>query len=237
MSCPFTHEELEDRANDQLPEPRAREVDAHVAGCSDCRDELDWLRLERLAFEERRASGEEHKEELWRGIEQRLETAEADADSPDRSGQVVRLAGRQRAAWFGSGFAAAAMAASVLFFYVRAPQVAEPRPVQAAADAGANQRPITTVAAPSEEFGTAALTEAEAQYADAIGALEAEFAARRAELPDDLASAHEQAFEQGHSLIAAARKDAGDDVDARMRVLDAYSAHLRTVQTAMSSFD
>jgi len=237
MSCPFTHEELEDHADQRLPEPRAREVDAHAARCSDCRDELDWLRLERLAFDEREASGDGHTAELWSGIEARIEASAASGEAgAEPQGKLLRLGGRQRVAWFGSGFAAAAMAASVLFFYVRAPQVAEPQPTQIATDAGAGEK-ITAPVAVAESPATATLTKAEAQYTEAIAALEAEFAARRAELPAEVASAHEQTFEHSRHLISDARQHAGDDVDARMRVLDAYSTHLRAVQTAMTSLD
>ena len=114
MSCPFTQEELEDHAAELLQESRAREVDAHVARCRKCRDELDWLRLERHSFEERRASAEDSTAALWSGIEERIGTANGrESKSTGGVGTVVRLGRGQRAAWFGSGFAAATGVAPV----------------------------------------------------------------------------------------------------------------------------
>lgn len=238
MSCPFTHEELEDHANGRLEETRARELEAHVAGCSSCRDELDWLCLERMAFEERKAGSEDQTATLWAGIEERLSREPADIGTAGGRGPATaaRLGRAQRAAWFGSGFAAAAMAAAVLMLYLRAPNVADPRPAVPAVDAGAAVRAAPVAPAPADP-ASAALDEAEAQYAKAIAALEADFTARRPELPDAVADAHAQAFEHSRELIDAARRDAGDDLDARMLVLDAYSAHLHTVQSAMSSLE
>lgn len=236
MSCPFTHEELEDRACERLPEPRAHAIDEHVATCRDCRDELDWLRLERMAFEERQAAGGDTSASLWEGIAAELAT-EAD-EAQTRAGQraAERAGGGRRVFWFGSGFAAAAMAAAVLLLYVRAPDVADPQPQASPVDAAIAER----VVSPSPDVKPSpveTLTEAESQYEQAISTLEAEFEARRADLPDDVAQAREQAFEHGRELIEAARREAGDDVDAHMLVLDAYSSHLRTVQAAMSSME
>ena len=239
MSCPFTHEELEDHAHDRLPEARARAIDAHVASCSGCRDELDWLRLERMAFEERKMRSDDPTAALWEGIEGRIDSGAEDVAA---RGDVARRSAahsgdkQHRVVWFGSGFAAAAMAAAVFVLYVRAPGVADPQPRSAKVDAAPSER-VASPGAPAEVTPVETLTRAESQYADAIATLEAEFEARRADLPDEVATEHEQAFESGRQLIEAAREAAGDDVDARMLVLDAYAAQLRTVQSAMSTLE
>ncbi len=236
MSCPFTHEELEDRAHERLPKARAHAIDEHVASCRDCRDELDWLRLERMAFEERQAAGGDTSASLWEGIEAELanEADEAPARADHRS--VEQVGGGRRVLWFGSGFAAAAMAAAVLMLYVRAPNVADPQPQASPVDAAVAKHVVSPSPA-VKPSPVETLTEAESQYEQAISTLEAEFEARRTELPDEVAQAREQAFEHGRELIEAARKQAGDDVDAHMLVLDAYSSHLRTVQAAMSGME
>jgi hypothetical protein len=235
MTCPFTPEELEAHLHGLLSAARAREVEDHVARCSACRDELDWLRLEQMAFAERKEAGS--PADLWNGIEERI-AASTSGDETARAGQrgtVVALGRRQRAAWFGSGFAAAAMAAAVFFFYVRAPEVATPRPTAEAPTAPTDAHPAAEAAAPAaEDPAMATLESAEAEYAQAISALEAEYARRRGQLPAEVAATHERAFEDGRQLIENARQDAGTDVEARMRVLDAYSSHLRTVQAVIA---
>ena len=65
-----TQEELEAVALGRSGEPRAGEIEAHVAGCTDCSRELAWLRAERTLLERRPLLQTAH---LWPGVAARLE--------------------------------------------------------------------------------------------------------------------------------------------------------------------
>ena len=47
-----TQEELEAVALGQSGDPRAADIEAHVAGCTDCSRELAWLRAEKTLIRE-----------------------------------------------------------------------------------------------------------------------------------------------------------------------------------------
>ncbi len=222
MSCDRDTAELEayllDRAGD-----RTADIEAHLERCSRCRDELDWLRLERQVVDSRTPAGRDDTAALWDGIAARLDALPSTAPAP-------RVTVRQRAAWFGSGFAAAAMAAAVMLLYVKAPTVTNPHPSAARPDATIAVTPPAPV---DEKDPLVALDQAEAEYTEAIATLEAEYRAHR----NRVTPATDHALAESRLLLGEARREAGDDIDARMKVLEAYASHLRTMQQVVTEIE
>ncbi len=228
MNCPFTGEELEAYVLDLVDAPRADEIEAHTNSCSRCRDELDWLRLEQASFSGRRTRSTDD-DALWSAIDARIDDR---ATSSEPTPIAERPTRHHRVVWFGSGFAAATMAAAVLVLYLQVPQVSQPHMVTTTADAA-----VASVPAAAAAPATLALDEAEVEYTTAIAALEAEYVARRGVVNPAIAIAHDRTMSESRRIIGQARAEAGDNVDARVRVLDAYSSHLRTVQAVVAELD
>ena len=222
MSCDRDPAELETyllgRAGD-----RAAEIESHLESCPRCRDELDWLRLERQVVDSRTPPGRDDAAALWDGIAAQLDAAAPAAPAP-------RVTVRQRAAWFGSGFAAAAMAAAVMLLYVKAPTVTNPRPSADRPDAAIAVTPPAPV---DSKDPLVALDRAEAEYTEAIDTLEAEYRAHR----DRVTPATEHALAESRLLLGEARREAGDNIDARMKVLEAYASHLHTMQQVVTAIE
>ena len=223
------------------------EVAAHVAQCEVCAREVAWLRAER-AMLSRRPSPPVHQ--LWAGIAARVgaaaaageAAAEAEAEASglrlQASGEAAAGSGLQASGRQGSGgrarwarrlaFSAAAFGAAAAVFLVLLPRTA---PV-------AGQVGVGRAFAPREEFrpdprALAALDRAELDYRDAARVLEAEYDRLRPQLDPALAKRWDETLSRAHTQLGEARKVAGDDVNARMQVLDGYAGYLRSLRNVV----
>src|SRR5207253_2721472 len=79
----------------------------------------------------------------------------------------------------------------------------------------------------------AALDRAEADYRDAAKVLEAEYARLRPGLDPKLAARWDETLTRAHTQLGEARAVAGEDVNARMQVLDGYAGYLRSLRNVI----
>ncbi|MGZ6144183.1 MAG: hypothetical protein ACXWLM_12650, partial [Myxococcales bacterium] len=79
----------------------------------------------------------------------------------------------------------------------------------------------------------AALDRAEADYKDAAKVLEAEYARLRPGLDAKLAQRWDETLTRAHAELGEARAVAGEDVNARMQVLDGYAGYLRSLRNVI----
>lgn len=197
--------------------------------------------LERL-FARRReeAARPEAIAALWKRVEGRIAVTEA----PDRDG-AQPAEGRSRraaAAWFGAGFAAAAAIASLIAVSVGGAPQPEPAPAQRAAT-----EPTAPIAPSQDEdddraprlddSASAALSDAERAYEHALDVVEGDYRAKRDSLPPDVALRIDASFRDTQRMRDEARDEAGDDVDARLLLLDTYAVQLHTLQSALDDID
>ncbi len=189
----------------------ARSPDAlrHAEACGDCAQELRWLEAERALMARRPQPRVDH---LWAGIDQRIQERKIIRPRPWTWGAAVAV----------SGLAAAA---SVLIVAL----VKRPAPA-----------PVTTVAQQQHEEPykpdaktMAALDRAEADYRDAAKVLEAEYARLRPKLDSKLAARWDETLTRAHTQLGEARAVAGEDVNARMQVLDGYAGYLRSLRNVV----
>jgi hypothetical protein len=209
-----TEDDLIGLALGDLSPAEAREVEEHTTSCLTCRRELAWLRTERGLFRSQSAPLPAH---TWQGIERRIIVARE-----ERSGRRRRLAA-------GSGIAVAFAAAASLLFFVwgRGAPVPGSAPLPASTDAQRDaQEPSEDRLPPSK-----VLDDAEREYRQAIGKLENVYEKERAELDPDLASRYDDELQKLRELVSTERARAGDDTGSRRRVLRAYSAYMRSMQT------
>ena len=82
-----------------------------------------------------------------------------------------------------------------------------------------------------------AVDEAEAAHLAAIAALEAVYLDRRDEFDPAVAAQYDDQFRKTRATIDGARQDAGDDIVARVQLLDAYSAHRRAIQSVVHGLE
>lgn len=195
------------------PQPQAAEVAAHVAGCETCAREVAWLRAERALLSRRPSPP---VQQLWAGIEARLRGGE------DRLLRADAAAGRRprwarRVAFCAAGVAAAA---AVVLLALRRPGSAP-----AAAPSNFAQRDDFR----PDPKALAALDRAETDYRDAARVLEAEYQRLRPQLDPALARRWDETLSRAHTQLGEARAVAGDDVNARMQVLDGYAGYLRSL--------
>jgi hypothetical protein len=200
-------EELETLASGQ----GAAEVEGHVAQCAECERELSWLRAERALMARRPAPP---VQQLWAGIEARL-------------AQRPRLHRPRWARRIAVGSAGLAAAAAVILMSMRpkpapVPGVSAPAPV---AQRDNDFRP--------DPKALAALDRAEADYRDAAKVLEAEYDRLRPHLDPTLAKRWDETLTRAHTELGEARAVAGDDVNARMQVLDGYAGYLRSLRNVV----
>lgn len=226
--CPT--EELEALVAGELDAADAARVQAHVAGCATCKDELTWLQAEAELMARRRAAQPALKPALWHGIADRIAAAD------ERTGATPALAPEaaptplrpRRWGWAAraayGGLLAAAAAAVVFATWPGQLHTVTP-------DLG---RPSVAAAPRKKVSPDVALDKAEREYQDAAKVLEAEYAAERSRLPPSVAERYDRMISATRTQVADARATAGNDVDGRMVVLDGYAEYLRSLQTIVT---
>lgn len=222
MSCSFSSEDIEALVRDELTDSRAARVAAHIADCASCRDEEDWLRVELAAFDARleQAPG---ADDLWAGVEASIgEDVVVERPARSRNGGLI---------WFSSGFVAAAAVAAAVFLF------ALPTTTTTTTTA---TRPQPVVNVPVKEVGDkvlVALDKAEQQYLAALDVLRAEYTKRHSGDDRVVVLAYDKAMDTNLHRLRTARMAAGNDVEGRVRVLDAYSSYVLTLQSAVEGLD
>jgi hypothetical protein len=183
-------------------EARTPEALDHARECGECARELRWLEAERALVKRRPQPPVAH---LWPGVEQRIEER-----------KILRPHWAWRASVVAAGLAAAA---SVLIVAL----VKRPAAVPVAAQQ--REEPYKP-----DAKTMAALDRAEADYRDAAKVLEGEYARLRPRLDPKLASRWDETLTRAHTELGEARAVAGEDVNARMQVLDGYAGYLRSLR-------
>jgi hypothetical protein len=223
------HDELEALARGELDREAAAAVTAHAAGCADCARELAWLRAELKLVAARRAEAPADRaalDRMWAAVER------------ETGARTARPLARAR--WIGAGVVLAMAAAAVLYLERPAPRAqvtaeapATPTPAtQAPADDAIATAPATaTDAAPTD--AERAVSDAERAYAIALDALEADYGKRRSGLPPSVATAYDHRFRDARRELDGARREAGDDLDARVLILDLYASQVRSLRGSL----
>lgn len=188
------------------------ELEAHLAQCAECARELAWLRAEQTMMARRPSPP---VEQLWAGIEQRIAGA---SGSARRRGPHWAV----RAAAAVAGLAAAA-AVALLFMRPKPAPVVAPTPIARRDNAELRR----------DAKALAALDRAEADYLDAAKVLESEYDRLRPGLDPALAKRWDETLSRAHTQLGEARAVAGDDVNARMQVLDGYAGYLRSLRNVV----
>ena len=201
-------EDVEALAAGRLDAEAKARVEAHVAGCVECREELAWLRAEAELMARRRAAAPEVRPEIWQGIAERLARPEA-APVPPQPHQTTPVRVRRwslgaRVAY--GGLVAAAAAAVVVATW--------PGQVRHVPD---DLGHAPSIAARKKLAPDAALDKAEREYLDAAKVLEAEYAAERNRLPPSVAERYDRMLQKTRTQVADARAQAGSDVDGGHR--------------------
>ncbi len=233
MTCP--RERLEALVYGELTSAQAVEVERHAAGCDDCAAELAWLRTERAALRERADREPELPAALWEGIEQRISGDDAEA-AGDPWWRVLWPWRKEQMRWFGFGLATATAAAAAVFVLSTPNGADQPTVARVDADAAVvDTDAAATELTPADKMAEAqrAVDEAEAAHLAAISALEAAYLDKRDQLEPAVAARYDEQFRKTRATIDAARADAGDDIVARVQLLDAYSAHRRAIQSVV----
>jgi hypothetical protein len=179
----------------------------HAADCAECSRELAWLKAERALMARRPQPSVGH---LWAGIERQL--------------------GRKRVhrphwAWRVSVAAAGLAAAAAILLVVLKPK---PMPVPVSPQPVAHHQDYKP-----DPKALAALDRAEADYRDAAKVLEAEYARLRPRLDTKLAERWDETLTRAHTQLGEARVVAGEDVNARMQLLDGYAGYLRSLRNVI----
>jgi hypothetical protein len=213
---------------------RAAESEAHVAQCAECAREVAWLRAEHALIARRPAVKADH---LWAGIEQRLSRNFGDTKLNSsrllRFGRVEYRVPKMRRIGVGAASVAAAAAVVLIFLRTRPPQIAQqPGGSSAvASQSGGEQKPREEYRPDPKTL--AALDRAEADYRDAAKILEAEYDRMRPHLDPKLAKRWDETLTRAHTQLGEARAVAGNDVNARMQVLDGYAGYLRSLRNVV----
>lgn len=246
MSDTCNLDRLEALAYGELDGSDAERVREHARGCRSCERELAWLEGERALMQRRAEAEEPLPASLWAGVEAGIRadrgaapTTADDAGAappPKHRQQAVRAHRRRRARparrWIGvSAAAAAAAAALALTLWPGGGPAPAPQPVA--------ESPADASGADPDELAEArrALAEAERAHVNAIGTLRSAYEARRGQLDPQVASRYDQRFEAAAELIASGQETAPDDIQARWLLLDAYSAHRRSLQGVLQEIE
>jgi hypothetical protein len=218
-------EELEALAAGKLDVEAAARVSAHVAGCAECKEELEWLQAEAELMARRRQRQDELDPALWSNVAARIAEPKA-APVPIQSAR--RWSTGARVAY--GGLLAAAAAAVVMATWTGQPNLHHS---VSGRDAGG----LSYVEPPTpskKEAPQLTLDRAEKEYHDAAKVLEAEYAEERSRLPPSVAERYDRMLAETRTRVADAREVAGNDVEGRMVVLDGYAEYLRSLQTIVT---
>lgn len=227
-----TQQRLDDYVDELLrPEERGA-VLQHLAGCADCRDEVEAIVSLRAAARDLPREIAPPRD-LWAGIAARLEprpAAGGPAAAPART-PVIRLDLARRApVWQRWGAMAAAAAVLVVMssaataYLLRAPGGAQTA-------AGPTAVPVVGSTA-----ALAAWQPVEAEYLSSVEALQAELDARRDALAPETVAVIEQNLQIIDQAIADARAALEADpgsADLPMHLADVYRQKVQLLQTAV----
>jgi hypothetical protein len=245
MSRLCNTEELEALVLGKLDAETAAAVEKHAVECGACGDELAWLRAERELMTRRQAAEAPLAPSLWEGIaariaEPRIVTSPASeagtapqTTAPQTTAPLPRVPLPQPKRWhWGArvaygGLIAAAAAALLFVGWPHGPSQPDARLLQDSL--GRQPTRVHKKLAPD-----VALNNAEHEYAEALAVLEAQYKAKRGQLPPTLAKRYDTLIEKTRSRVSDARIAAGNDVDGRMLVLDGYEEYMRSLQTIVS---
>jgi hypothetical protein len=217
---------------------------AHLRGCAVCARELAWLRAERLLVARRREGQGPLPVSLWQGVLSRI-SSQAGAAGDASSGAVARTSrSRTLAPWaavrrlrwapapvrrtpaaFALG-AAATAAAVVLALALRPP---------ASGDATGSPNAVALGDDLPDPAVARVLERAESDCRAAARVLETEYQAGRGNLDAATAGSWDRSLAAARSQLDSAHALAGNDVDARMRILDGYAAYLRSLRAVVVS--
>jgi hypothetical protein len=214
----------------ELDAERTAEVEKHVAACDACHDELGWLRAEKELFARRAAAREIVAPPVtqWPALADKIAVARERADA-------ARLARRRRRAIFGGPAGLLAAAAAVVLLVI--PEVFGPSNTTQAGLAvdGGTEEPGPSPRdleddEESKERILKAIRRAESEYDAAIDVLDTEYAAQREKLPPAVARLRDNEIRRLRTELEEIRGLAGDDVDGRLRALQATAVYVRSMQ-------
>lgn len=205
-------------------------------------DELEWLLTERRLCTARAAKAEPVPDAVWKQIQARTTSApEAVLDSAGAS-WISELVDGLRQRWLFGGIAlAGAAAAAMLIMGQHSPVRHVDRPVVVAesrADAALVDT-LTPAPASSSRLAQAnqALQEAELAYGAALDLLEEAYVEQKAGLSAATVARYDQEFAETRALLRKASEPSFDGLHARRRLLSAYSTQVRSLQSAVISFE
>jgi hypothetical protein len=213
------------------PEPEAHE---HLRECAICARELAWLRAERLLLARRREGQGPLPASLWQGVLARVSSPAVGRSS--RSRALARWAAVRRVRWVPApvrrapaafALAAAATAAAVVLAFALRPQ-ASGTDATGSPDAVALREDL-----PDPEVARV-LERAEADSRSAARVLETEYRAGRGNFDAATAGSWDKSLAATRSQLDSAHALAGNDVEARLRILDGYAAYLRSLRAVVA---
>jgi hypothetical protein len=209
-------------SRDELPAERAAEVEDHATSCATCAGELAWLRAEAGLFARRAEAAKAVKPPPFAAIADRITVERERAEAKKKRRKLWTFAGA------GAGVAAAAVALLVLI----------PRGQPAATKPASEEIVEVKDDDPKEtDQVVVAVERAEKEYARAIDALEGAYDEQRAELPPEVAKMRDAEVRRLRRELDEIRGLAGDDMDGRLRALQATAAYVRSMQTIVLQED
>ncbi|HJZ88263.1 MAG TPA: zf-HC2 domain-containing protein [Polyangia bacterium] len=209
---PCNLDDLEALAGFELPPARAQAVEAHVASCPNCARELAWLRGERALMARRAATAAPVPAAMWYSLERRLPEEAAKRHAIARH-WLIRT----------STAVGLAFAAAILLMAKFGPMDVHFR----------SHRHTPEYGHATERRVDRALDAAEKAYRDAISELESERRERAEDVNPEIARRHEARLMALRQALDQARAAAGDDSEARLQLLEAYSTYMRSMQSAV----
>jgi hypothetical protein len=196
-------EKLESLALGELGREESREVETHTAGCASCAEELRLFRAERAVFARRAEAEPRVPARVWLRVQDRL---------------------RPRAPFWRylvpvGTFVVATVVTLIIVRHDRARPSAPGTSIPVASHMKLDPRK--------------ALDVADASQAEAITKLEAEYHARRAQLPERAVQKWDTKFTELRKKLDAARTAAGEDVEGRRALAFATAHYVRSLQNVL----
>ncbi len=210
MTC--NEDDLVALARDELPPVRAAEIEAHVARCPGCEGELAWLRAEAKLFARRPGRDARPPATQWAAIADRIVV----------EGERAAARRKRRRGWIGAG-AGAAIAVAAVAVRLLLPQAPQQQPATI-------ETPASAPVDDGRHEVRIAVERAEKEYGHALDLLEAAWRDQRRELPAHVAEMRDAEIARMRREVAEIRGLAGDDLDGRLRALQATAAYVRSMQ-------